>query len=975
MYTKLNGNSPFFKLLLCAASVLLFISACTDISRNGNNPIVQKNKAYSDHGKIKSSSSGLSEKLASDPALVRGVLPNGLRYVFLKNKTPEKRVSLHLDVQTGSFNEAENQRGLAHFMEHMVFNGSKHFKPGKLVEYFQSIGMSFGADANAHTGFFETVFDVLLPGGDKKNLEDGLLVLDDYARGALLLDSEIDKERGVILSEKRDRNSVSFRTFKASLKFELPGSRIANRMPIGLSKVIKTSHRDLLKDYYDTWYRPENMVIVGVGDFNPFLAASLVKKQFSDMKPRAPKRTVPHDNWKPYSGIHAFYHHEKEAPNTDITIERIIKKPFKPDTLKAFKKRCVVSLAQSMLRSRLSRIVKRKHSSFSDAGSYSGTFLRNVGFSVITAQSEPDKWKKALCELEHVLAQAVKFGFTAAELKRAKSDYIMELDSAVREASTRNSTSLARAIISDINRKRVFQSPAQKRDILKPFIKSLTVEDVNRAFNNIWADDQRLVLVTGNAVIDSKTLAAANVKKSEEFILKLYKKCRSQKIEKYHEEKGVEFPYLPIPQTTGKIVHRENISDLGIQIVDFKNRIRLNLKKTDYKKNEFIFRVDIEGGRKYEPSTMPGLAMMTASTVNGSGFGKIDSDQLAAALSGRNVDVSFHSGEDSFYISGSGSSDETELAFQLVRNYLLDPGFRGKTLKLAKERYRQMYKKLSGTPQGMMQLQGEKFLAGGDTRFGLPGVDQVTKIKLKEIQSWIKLFLAHGDIEVSVAGDFDSEKIISEVSKYLGTLPERDGISVQDGRKPPQFPKGKRLFVKLDTEIPKALVDLSFSTDDFWNIKQTRRMNILASIFSDRLRRQIREKLGESYSPYAYNDPSMAYHGYGVFHAAASVNPDKTAAVERQMEKISRMLEKNGVSQKELELALKPVLTHIKDIKKRNYYWLNSVLSGCRKHPEKIQWARDMEDDYDSISKSDISHLAARYLRKVNQALIIIKTK
>ncbi len=185
------------------------------------------------------------EHLLTDPDLVHGVLPNGIRYVLLHNTTPENRVSMHLNVQSGSMHERDDQRGIAHYLEHMLFNGSTHFKPGELIEYFQSIGMMFGADANAHTGFFETVYDILLPAGDKESLEKGLLVLQDYAEGALLLESEVERERGVILAEKRERDSVSFRTFKASLEFELPDSLIAKRLPIGSESVIKTMNRDM----------------------------------------------------------------------------------------------------------------------------------------------------------------------------------------------------------------------------------------------------------------------------------------------------------------------------------------------------------------------------------------------------------------------------------------------------------------------------------------------------------------------------------------------------------------------------------------------------------------------------------------------------------------------------------------------------------------------------------------------------------
>ncbi|HHC24072.1 MAG TPA: insulinase family protein, partial [Desulfobacterales bacterium] len=219
--------------------------------------------------------------LLPDPDLIFGKLPNGIRYVLMENHEPKDRVSLHLNVQAGSLNESDDQQGLAHFLEHMLFNGSEHFPPGELVKYFQSIGMAFGNDANAHTGFAETVYDVLLPTGSKENIEKGLLVMKDYARGALLLKSEIDRERGIILAEKRTRNSVGYRTYISSMEFVFSGSKITLRLPIGTEEVIKKADRRLLKDYYDAWYRPENMILIMAGDFDAGLAESLIKSAFS----------------------------------------------------------------------------------------------------------------------------------------------------------------------------------------------------------------------------------------------------------------------------------------------------------------------------------------------------------------------------------------------------------------------------------------------------------------------------------------------------------------------------------------------------------------------------------------------------------------------------------------------------------------------------------------------------------------------
>ena len=207
--------------------------------------------------------------LDPDPELVFGALDNGLRYVLRVNQTPRDRVSLHLNVQAGSLHERDDQRGLAHFLEHMLFNGSTHFPPGELVKYFQRIGMAFGDDANAHTGFNETVYDVLLPDNRPESIAEGLLVLRDYASEALLLPEEIDREREVVLAEMRTRDSPGYRAFKASLEFEFEGLRVAQRLPIGEEAVVRQADRQALKAFYDDWYRPERLVVVMVGDFDP----------------------------------------------------------------------------------------------------------------------------------------------------------------------------------------------------------------------------------------------------------------------------------------------------------------------------------------------------------------------------------------------------------------------------------------------------------------------------------------------------------------------------------------------------------------------------------------------------------------------------------------------------------------------------------------------------------------------------------
>ncbi|MDY0221223.1 MAG: insulinase family protein [Desulfobacterium sp.] len=910
----------------------------------------------------------VDQELTLDPNIVRGELSNGFTYYLLKNSTPENRVSMHLNVQTGSMGETEAERGVAHYLEHMLFNGSTHFKPDDLVEYFQSIGMRFGADVNAHTGFYETVYDILLPTGDRDSIDGGLLVLDDFARGALLLESEVDRERGVILAEKRERDSVAYRTFAQTLAFELPGARLPRRLPIGTDQVIKAADQSLLKGFYDTWYRPDNMMLVAVGDFDVNMLEAQIKQRFSDMTSRAPNRVVPGDAWEKISRDRAFYFHEPEAGNTTITIEKVRAVPFEKDTLDAFKQRSVLDLAEAVVGNRLSRLVRQKDSPLSDAGIYSGDFFQGVHFAAITAECDPWAWRQGLEVVDTTLRQALEFGFSDAECDRVKADYIQGLTTEVKEAPTRKSGDLARKIIHQVNRKRIFQSPDQQYDILAEFLDSLTPDQLVQAFRNEWEKGSWQVLVTGNAVIDPSDSTEAC-----EEVLKVFQTSRTKKVSSPVIHEHIGFPYLPPPQVNGVIKAAQTIQDLDVKVVEFENQVTLNLKQTDFKQGEFVFSLAFGKGGKGEPESLPGIASLAANVLNESGFGGIDRDQIEAALAGRNVKINLAADQGRFLITGFAGSEESELLFQVIRNYFLDPGFRQSALDLVQERYRQFYHELLGTPEGVMALNGERFLAGGDHRFGFPSTAQIEEITLADIKSWMDPYFTRGRIELSIVGDFNPEQLLSQAQTYLGSLPERKDLESLSDLAGPIFPAGKTLELTVETTLDKALVQLAFPTDDFWNISRVRRLNVLASIFSDRLRKSIREKLGASYSPFAYNDPSRFYDGYGVFRAVVNVEPDAAEMVVQEIQSIAVSLAQNGVTEKEVDLACKPIITHIRDMQKNNEYWLESVLSGSREHPEKFEWATTILDDYSSIGVDGLNRLAQDYLTIDKRALIVIR--
>ncbi len=905
--------------------------------------------------------------LRPDPNLVQGKLKNGFRYVLLENYMPKDRVSMHLNIQAGSVYETDNQQGLAHFLEHMLFCGSTHFKPGELVKYFQSIGMKFGPDANAHTGFYETVYDILLPGGNKNSLADGLLVMRDYAQGALLLDSEVDRERKVILAEKRERDSASYRTFTSTLKFEFPDSIISRRLPIGMEEIINKTGRSLLKDFYDKWYRPDNMILVIVGDFDAKTAVALIEEKFSGLSARSPVPESPSLGEIRHKGIKAFYHFEKEAGNASVSVETISKVFHKPDSYDFQRKQLTGNMANEIVQNRLNSMSRKANCPFTSASIGSGIYMKQIEFSDISAKCSPENWDRTLGLLEQTLRKAFEYGFTNSELERVKKDYLADLENSVKKASTRDSSKLARQIIRTLNSDRVFQSPVQEKELFAPVVDSLTLKAVHEAFKSDWEADHRLVLLTGNSNLVSDN------GRPEEKILSTYEKSRLVKVSSPVEKRTVRFPYFPEPDKKGKITGRKYFAELGVIQIDFENGVRLNLKKTDFKANQVLAALTFGHGRASEPENRPGLARLSTMVINESGFGSLDRSELDRALAGKETSVAFGISQESFLLKGRTISKELPLLFQLLYAYITDPGIRSDAFSLSMERFKHQYASLGHSIDGAMTLSGRRFLAGGDSRFGLPPYDRFRRLTRTHIQSWLESSFKNDKLEISLVGDFDNEAVIELASKYFGSFSERKRDELKDGPGYPKFPVAQTIKLKVDTKLPKGLVVVAYPTEDLWDIHRTRRLSVLAEIFSERLREKIREKLGVSYSPFAFNRPSRAFKGYGVFHAFVEVDPVKTDLVAGEIKEIVTGLIDNGITADELNRALEPMLTGIKESRRKNSYWLNTVLSLSFRHPQQLDWSRTIMKDYASITVDELSGLARKYLVNDRSAVIIIR--
>lgn len=897
--------------------------------------------------------------LQADPSIVFGRLDNGFRYILKRNTEPRNRVAMFLNIQAGSLNETDEQRGIAHFLEHMLFNGSTHFPPGKLIEYFQSIGMSFGGDTNAHTTYDETVYNLILPDGSKENIEQGLLVLSDYARGALLLPEEIDRERGVILAEKRSRDSASYRAHVKEVAFSMHGTMVPERMPIGTLETLNKADHTLMKSFYDAWYRPSNIVLVMVGDFDPEKVQSLVEKQFSGLSGAGPVPVCPELGLLQPTESDFFYHHEAEMGFTEISIESLWNTESENDSFALQVRELTRYLAGKIVQHRLDELTRKSDTPFTAAHIYSGVFLDRIAYADIGVKGDAAKWKESLIILENTLRQALDFGFTEEELQRVKKEFLVELDSAVLTAGSRNSKKLASTIIRSINNNRVIQSPEQEKELYGPVVKNMRLTDVEKEFRTVWSQQSRKVTVNGNADIPGKDPL--------DVIELVYRSAAKTKVTPYKSESLHEFPYLKLTQKQ-PVTHQEQFSDIEAKRFVFANGVALNLKATSFQENEVQIAADFGLGKASEP--VPGLAMLATSVVNQSGTGKLSKADFDKIVSGSSVKLKFRVDSASFKWKGKALKKDMELLFQVLQSLLADPGVDSDAFLVSMDRFRQYYETLAADVQGAMRLHGDSFLAGGNKFFGSPSWEEFSQLNIEQVKQWIVPAALNSELEISLVGDFDEAEVLRLAETYFSVLPKREKSKMQEVTV--SFPKGEKLELTVPTSIDKGMLVIAWKTDDFWDITRTRGLHLLAGVFSEKMRRVIREKLGATYSPQVYNASSRTYKGYGVMQAVLIVDPAQIEMLKKEVMNIADELWQGKISEEELESVKGPMLTSLKDMIRTNGYWLGSVLGLSKRYPQQLEWPGTIMSGFKGFSVEQVRALGRTYLNPEKAAVISV---
>ncbi len=896
--------------------------------------------------------------LSPDPKAIYGTLPNGIRYVFYPNSEPKGRLLAYLRVAVGSAYETDQQQGIAHYIEHMAFNGSANFKPGELVKYFQSIGMSFGGDVNAFTGIDQTVFSLDLPNTEKKTIEKAFLLLGDYGRRLSLLASELDQERGVILAEMGDRDSVRWRSHKAQYRFLFDDAHLSRRMPIGQESTVSNMKKPIFDDFYNTWYRPERMTLIVVGDMTFEALLPQIEEAFSGLNSDSPAKETPDFGEFDHEGPKAFNYADNEAKNTQVEIGVTVREDQPADTAELRRHEAARDIAEGMLNRRLQKMAKQEGSVFISGGAFSYNAYNWSRRAGLRLTGNAENWQAMLEVAERALREALTYGFSTDEIKEAKARHIRGLDEAVLKASTRSSSSIARTILNTIGSDMIFMSPQSNCDLLKEYVANLDNETILTAFRKAWQADHRLLMVSGNA------------KAEESAILAAYGASTKVAVSPPKERPQIEFAYANTPDTKGEITEKIHLKELSVDQVTFANGLRLNLKKTDFKKNEIQIKLRFGSGTSSMPLKKEGLNHLANMIMIEGGLGKHSHEDIKSLLAGRSVRLGFNTHGNHMAFVGSTIPDDLELTLQFLRAYLTDAGYRPEAMRLARRRYAENHKGMERTPDGIRRLKVERLLAGGDIRIGYPGLTAFNKRTADEVRDWVDAQRVSTPLEISIVGDIDIEKSTELVARYFGSLPAANGKAPKI--KPVQLIDPGNHALTVQTKIDRGQLLLYWKTTDaFHDIQRTRRMTILGRVFSEYLREEVREKIGGAYSPWAYSSMNDTYEGYGYLMSMVKIDPSMTERIKDAVLSIARKLHSEGTTEELFNRIILPVRSKNKKHIRTNGYWMN-VISGSLFRPVQLEWAKSLIDDYDNMTTDEVNAYAKSYLDPSRAVVVTI---
>ena len=898
--------------------------------------------------------------IAPDPAVRFGTLPNGMRYALMHNALPPDAVSIRMLVAFGSLYETDAEQGLAHFIEHMAFNGSLNVPEGEMVKILERLGLAFGADTNAATDQLATTYQLDLPKGSDELLDESLLLLRESASELTFDAGAVDRERGVVLSEWRRGDNFQRRRNEQQLEFLLPGSLAARRMPIGKQDVIAAATREALVSLYQRYYRPERTTLVMVGDFDVDAVERKIIARFGDWTGRGEAGIEPDRAYmpKPRAFEASVFAHKDGGDSISVTSLMPYRKVT--DTGAQRREDNLLMFAISALSRRLSPMANWDEPPFRSAGLSTGDMMETASVAGASVSVSPEGWKEGLEAVEQEWRRALQYGFTQQEVNSQIDALRSAQANQIERQDTRQTDALVSALLSSVENDTVFSTPASGLTRFETWANKVTPAMVNAEFRKWMSPKDPLFFIattTGGAGLGDAVVAA-------------WKASATTPLTAPPEREKLKFAYTDFGKP-GIVVKDERLADIDARLVSFANNVRLNIKRTVFAKNAVQISVRVGHGVLDLPDQPFGLSSLMGA-FSGGGLEKHSIDDLRAILQGRVVSPRF--GVASTYFGGSYATTpaDLELQLQMVAAYLTHPGFRPE----AERRWRQgivlSWPRLDANAQAVWSARGLRAMMGDDRRFGSDPDDGAWQRSFVELRHYLAPSLNDGPIEIAVVGDVDEATVIQLVARTFGALPMRAEAPTKFKATLPAIVRTARtpLVFTHAGEANQALAYVYWPVTDVdpeADPQTALTLAVLAGVMRLKVTEELRETLGASYSPSVSASLSSVYPGFGYVNAGAEAKPEDVDRMIVAMRAIAADLREGRISEDELSRAITPSLEALPQNAASNAYWLG-LIAQAQSRPDLLERGKlaAIEASVRAVTLTDVIAAAKRWLTDAN---------
>ena len=882
-----------------------------------------------------------------------GRLPNGMRYAIMANDTPPQQAALRLNIDAGSLSENEDQLGLAHFLEHMAFNGSTNIPEGEMTRRLERLGLSFGGDTNAFTSFDQTAYLLNLPNTSDEVVDTSLMVMRETASELLFEPEAVDRERGVIVGEERTRNTPQLRATRALLEFVAPGQRLANRLPIGDLDIIRTAPRDRFVDFYRAYYRPERATLIAVGDFDVDVMEAKIRAAFADWTndhEAGPDPVI--GDLQPREA--ETYIHVEPGAQSSAQLIWTQEPDLRPDSLETRREGVLRNLGLAVLNRRMSELSRSSNPPFLGGGGGAEQLFGAMDIALVVTNFNTGEWQPAIEAAEQEQRRLVQHGVGEAELAREVTEIRTALENAAAGAATRQTPALAGALLNAVNNEDVFTDPATNLAIFNAVVESTTAEDVNAVLRETFDGNGPLALVTVPAAIEGGEAAVTAALEASQQV----------PVEAPAAAEAVEWPYTDFG-TPAAPADQSMVDDMGATLVTFPNGVRLTVKPTDFSDEQILVSVHAGGGDLDLPTDRMTPLWAIDPVLSEGGLGQLTRTQIEQILAADVVSVSAGAGQDSFTLSGATRPEDFQLQMQVLAAYFTDAAWRPEPFQRMQGMMGQYLDQLRATPGGAFALDGSGLVANGDKRFSFPTAEEIAGGSVEEMARLFSRSVGAGPVEVVVVGDVTVEDAIAAVGATFGALPARTA----EPERPAaalnvDFPAPVSEPVRL-THTGQAGQALGYvawpTTDSIGDRRDARIASLMAQVLQLRVTDELRENQGVAYSPRAGSNSSTVFPDYGYAFIQIETPPEALDGFFETADQIAAGLRDAPVSEDELNRARLSVIESIRRSRNTNGYWLNA-LDGFHDDPTQVEAVRNILTELESITPEEIQQAAQTYL-------------